>query len=94
MKRRKGKKRIRRQRAGGMKHLKAAIRKRASDSAHRIGKYIINRKLGETFLIPSLRPNYSSTSDLIKEELNRTVKEVRKHPWKTLKSAYHLLRAK
>ena len=83
-----------RQRAGAIKHLKAAIKNQASDSAHRIEKHIINRKLGETFLIPSLRPKYSSTTNLIKEELNRTSKQVRKHPWKTLKSAYKLLRAK
>ena len=69
---------VRRQRAGGIKHLKDAIKKRASDSAHRIGKHIINRKLGETF----------------KGELKRTSKEVRKHPWKTLKTAHRLLRAK
>jgi len=94
MKRRSYQKRVRRQRAGGIKHLKDAIKKRAFDSAHRIGKHIINRKLGETFLIPSLRPKYSSTSDLIKEELKRTSKEVRKHPWKTLKTGYRLLRAK
>ena len=75
MKRRRSyqKKYVRRQRAGGIKHLKDAIKKRASDSAHRIGKHIINRKLGE---------------------LKRTSKEVRKHPWKTLKTAYRLLRAK
>ena len=87
-------KRRQRQRAGSMKHLKAAVQKQASESAHRIGRQILNRKLGETFLIPSLRPKYPSTSHLVKQEIGRVGKEIRRKPWKTLKSAYRLLRAK
>lgn len=83
-----------RQSAGSMKHVKAAVTKRASASAHRIGKQILKRKLGETFLIPSLRPKYPSTSDLIKQEVRRTGKEIRRNPWKTMKTTYRLLRAK
>lgn len=83
-----------RQRAGAIKHVKAALAKRASESGHRIAKHIIHRKLGETFLIPSLRPTYATNEELIKEEIRRVAREVRKNPRKTLKTAYRLLRTK
>ena len=86
--------RRRRQRAGGLKHLKAALTKRASESGQRIARQIIKRKLGETFLIPSLRPKYPTTSELIKHEIDQAMKQARKNPGKMLKTGYRLLRAK
>lgn len=90
--RRRRRRRRPRQSGAGLKDLKQALIHRAAAGATRIGKHIVNRKLGEMFLVPGLRPTYSTTGQLIKEELSRVGKELRRHPVSHLKTAFNLLR--
>ena len=88
------KRRYRKYRGGGLKHLRAALTPKIKESAKRIARHTINRKLGETFLIPSLRPKYSTPKQLIKEEAIHWLKKARANPKKTIKTAWRLLRKK
>ena len=79
-------------RGAGMSHLKTALKHRGMKSARRIGKHIFNQEMGKLFLIPSLRPKYSSKTQLVKNEINDAMRQFRKHPIAHIKHAIHLLR--
>ena len=80
------------QRGKGFSHLKDALMARGMESANRIGKHIFNRKLGETFLVPGLRPKYSTPLELVENEIRQAVQEFKSRPMHHLKTAYKLLR--
>ena len=80
------------QRGKGFRHLKEALYNRGKESANRIGQHIFNRKLGETFLVPGLRPKYSTPIELFREEIDQAVNQFKKDPVKYLKHGFALLR--
>ena len=86
------KRRYRKRRGAGVSHLKNALKKRGMESVKRIGKHIFNQEMGKRFLIPSLRPKYSSKTQLVKNEINAALRQFRKSPLAHVKHAMKLLR--
>ena len=85
-------KRRQRKRGAGISHLKNALKNRGMKSVKRIGRHILNQEMGKRFLIPSLRPKYSSKAQLVKNEINEAMRQFRKSPVAHMKQAMKLLR--
>ena len=79
-------------RGAGIKHVKEALKRRTMKSVKRVGKHIFNQELGKIFLVPGLRPNYATKSQLLKNEVRSAMREFRKKPLAHIKHAFNLLR--
>ena len=86
------KRRRQRKRGAGISHLKNALKNRGIESVKRIGRHIFNQEMGKRFLIPSLRPKYSTKTQLVKNEINEAMRQFRKNPMTHMKHALKLLR--